>query len=171
MRKFWQTAMEQAGIAKPWYEWMMGHSLGELDRAYSRPTVTKLRDAYVKAQPYLSVSRLNIMPDMDQIRKEMMLALFKQQAQMMNFDPERVLITKAKEKGEELTIDEEIELLQELILQKTLSERVENNCHEHKVVDLSELTRYLNRGWELLHEVSGGKQFVLKNPIPSTGTA
>ena len=170
-RKFWQTAMEQAGVAKPWYEYMMGHALGKLDLAYSRPTVTRLREAYVKAQPYLSVSRLNIMPDMDQIRKEMMLALFKQQAQMMNFDPERIAITKAQERGEELTIDEEIELLQETILNKTLSERVENNCHEHKVVDLSELTGYLNKGWELLHEVSGGKQFVLKYPVPGTATA
>jgi len=171
MRKTWQTSLEQAGMAKPWYEYMMGHSLGGLDKAYSRPSVNQLREAYIKAQSYLSVSRLNIMPDMDQIKKEMMLSLFRQQAQMMNFDPERIAITKAQEKGEELTVDEEIELLQEVILNKTLSERVENNCHEHKVVELSELTSYLNKGWGLLHEVSGGKQFVLKNPIPSTGTA
>lgn len=37
LRKFYQTAMESAGIAKPWIDLMMGHKLGQLDRAYSKP--------------------------------------------------------------------------------------------------------------------------------------
>ena len=165
MRKFWQTAMEQAGIAKPWYEFMMGHSLGELDRAYSRPTVEQLRDAYTRAESYMNISRLNI-PDLDRLKKDMMLSLIRQQCQLVGFDPTRIAINKKDEIGEDLTIDQEIEVLQQVILEVTMKKKVENNNHEHKVVTEDDLTDYLNKGWEMVSELSNGK-IVLKSPFPN----
>ena len=165
MRKFWQTAMEQAGIAKPWYEYMMGHSLGELDRAYSRPTVEQLRDAYARAESYMNVSRLNI-PDLDRLKKDMMLSLIRQQCQIVGFDPGRIAINKKDEIGEDLTIDQEIEVLQQAILDVTIKKKVENNNHEHKVVTEDDLTDYLNKGWVIVSELSNGK-IVLKSPFPN----
>ena len=165
MRKFWVTAMEQAGVAKPWYEYMEGHSLGVLDRAYSRPTVEQLRDAYARTESYMNVSRLNI-PDLDRLKKDMMLSLIRQQCQIVGFDPGRIAINKKDEIGEDLTIDQEIEVLQQAILDVTMKKKVENNNHEHKVVTEDDLTDYLNKGWGIVSELSNGK-IVLKSPFPN----
>jgi len=165
MRKFWQTAMEQAGVAKPWYEYMMGHSLGELDKAYSRPTTEQLRDAYSRAENYMNVSRLNI-PDVENMKRDMMLTMFQQFSKMMGFDPNRIVVNREKEIGGKLSIDNEIELLQETLLSATMKRKVENNKREHKIVTQEELTDYLDESWELLQETSNG-MFVVRNPMPN----
>ena len=166
-RKFWQTAMEQAGVAKPWYEYMMGHSLGKLDLAYSRPTVEQLQEGYRRAENYLSVSRAN-MTDMDSIKKDLLLSLMRQQCQAIGFDANRIAIQKEKEMGTKLTIDEEIEALQKEIMDVMLGRKVENNNHQHKIVTEDELTAYLDQGWELLQDISNCK-FVVRNPMPNGG--
>jgi len=164
-RKFWQTAMEQAGIAKPWYEYMMGHSLGQLDRAYSRPTVEQLQEAYRRAENYLSVSRAN-MTDLDNIKKDLLLSVIQQQCQIIGFDCQRIVIAEEKDRGMKLTIDEGIEVLQKEIMDVTLGNKINNNKHKHKIVTEGELTGYLDEGWDLLQDLSSGK-FVVKNPMPN----
>jgi hypothetical protein len=165
LRKFWQTAMEQGGIAKPWYEYMMGHSLSKLDQAYSHPSREQLMDAYRRAEPYLTISRLNI-PDLDNMKKELLLGVIKQQCQILGFDPARIKIEKENELGTTLTIDEEIEALQRTVLDITIKQKVENNNHEHKIVNEKELTDHLNKGWEIVKELSNHK-IVIKSPYPN----
>ena len=89
--------MEHAGIAKPWYEFMMGHTLGPLDRAYSRPTEEQLKEAYERAERYLSVSHISV-PEIEQMKKEMLLEIIKREAAMFGIDPMKVKIEK-EEKG------------------------------------------------------------------------
>lgn len=163
MRKFWQTAMEQAGVAKPWYEYIMGHSLGELDKAYSRPTVDQLGDAYARAESYMTVSKLNI-PDVENMKREMMLAMFQQFARMMSFDPNRVIVNAEKDIGRKLSRDEEIEVLQETLIKGMMEKKIENNKREHRIVTEGELEGYLDDGWEFMNEISGGK-FVVRGPL------
>ena len=165
MRKFWVTAMEQAGVAKPWYEFMEGHSLGALDRAYSRPTVQQLRDAYARAESYMNVSRLNI-PDLDRLKKDLLLSVMRQQAQALGMDADkiRISIEKEKEDQEGLTVDGEIELLQRMILERTMRNKAEKTP-EHKVIDEVELVDYLNKGWECVRELNGGEKVIVKAPF------
>ncbi len=165
LRKFWQTAMEQGGIAKAWYEYMMGHSLSKLDQAYSHPSREQLTEAYRRAELYLTVSRLNI-PDLDNMKRELLLGVMKQQCQILGFDPSRIKIEKEKELGTSLTIDEEIEALQRSVLDVTMNKKVENNNHEHKIVSEQKLTDYLNKGWEIVKELSNHK-IVIRSPYPN----
>ncbi|MCL5788765.1 MAG: tyrosine-type recombinase/integrase [Candidatus Marsarchaeota archaeon] len=55
LRKFYQTSMEQAGVAPTWYEQMMGHVLPRTQKAYSKPSREQLRAAYERAEPFLSL--------------------------------------------------------------------------------------------------------------------
>ena len=164
LRKSWQTAMEQGGIAKAWYEFMMGHSLGQLDRAYSKPTVEQLKEAYKRAEPYLSISRINL-PDLENMKKELLLSVVKQQCQILGFDPDRIKIEKEKEIKGNITIDDEIEILQREILNATMKNKVNNNKYDHKIVTETELTDYLNQGWEIVKDLPKGR-LVIKSPLP-----
>lgn len=160
MRKFYQTAMEAAGIAKPWYEYMMGHKLGKLDRAYSKPTVEQLKEAYRRAEPYLSVSKVS-MPEMDQMKKELLLTMWRDQAKMFGIDPMKVRI----EKGKELTPEEEIEAIQSEIKKfrvEPIRFKEEKDCeaNESKLISEDELVRYLNDGWGIVRELKNGKLVV-----------
>ena len=169
LRKAWQTAMEQAGIAKPWYEYMMGHSLGELDKAYSRPTVDNLRDAYRRVESYLTVSKLNI-PDVENLKRDMMLSMFQQFSRMMGYDPSKIVVKRQEETGESMSIEGEIELLQDTLLKGMMEKKVENNQREHVIVAVDELTEYLDAGWEMMHETTQGK-FVLQNILSNVESA
>jgi len=163
MRKFWVTAMEQAGVAKPWHEYMSGHSLGVLDKAYSRPTGEQLKEAYRRAESYMGVSRLNI-PDLDNLKKDLLLSLMRQQAQALGMDADRIKLSIEKEKEEGLTVDEEIEFLQGMILERTMRHKVESTP-EHKVIDEVELVDYLNKGWAFVRELNGGDKVIVKAPF------
>jgi len=52
LRKFFETGLESANIPPTWIEHLMGHKT----TTYSKPTVEQLREAYVKATPYLSLA-------------------------------------------------------------------------------------------------------------------
>jgi hypothetical protein len=164
MRKFWQTAMEQGGIAKAWYEYMMGHSLGQLDRAYSKPTINQLKDAYKRAEQYLSISRINI-PDLENMKKELLLSVVKEHCKILGFDPKKIRIEKEKEISGNITVEDEIEILQKEILNATMKNKVNNNKYDHKIVTESELTEYLNQGWEIVKDLPRGR-LVIKSPLP-----
>ncbi len=142
----------------------MGHSLGQLDRAYSKPTVEQLKEAYNRAEPYLSISRINL-PDLDNMKRELLLSVVKQQCQILGFDPDRIKIEKEKEINGNITIDDEIEILQKEILGVTIKNKVNNYKYDHKIVTETELTDYLNQGWEIVKDLPNGK-LVIKSPLP-----
>lgn len=166
LRKFYQTAMEQAGVAKPWYEHMMGHKLGKLDRVYSRPSLEQLKEVYRRAEPYLSTSKVS-MPEMDQMKRELLLTMWRDQAKMFGVDPMKVRI----EKGKELTPEEEIEALQGEIKRLRLAPMklregtdCEEDCpkYESKLIMEDELVQHLNGGWDVVKEFRDGRIAVRK---------
>lgn len=55
LRKYFKTALESAGLSRAYVEYMMGHRLPGTDSSYFRPTITQLRQAYKKAEPYLMI--------------------------------------------------------------------------------------------------------------------
>ena len=56
-RRYFATTLEddKLGIHPNWIKIMMGHALGAVEEAYSKPSNLKLRDAYVKAIPSLMI--------------------------------------------------------------------------------------------------------------------
>jgi site-specific recombinase XerD len=55
LRKKLQTDLEKAGINSNWIDQILGHQLINSRDAYSLPTDEELRDAYLKAYPYIKV--------------------------------------------------------------------------------------------------------------------
>lgn len=55
LRKAFNTALEHAGVAENWRQYMMGHKLKGVESSYSRPSIEVLREAYEKAEPNLSI--------------------------------------------------------------------------------------------------------------------
>jgi len=56
LRRFFQTSLENAGVSANWVKKMTGHALGQVEAAYSQPQIEMLKEAYVKAYPYLAIS-------------------------------------------------------------------------------------------------------------------
>lgn len=163
LRKFWQTAMEQAGVAKTWYEFMMGHSLGQIDRAYSRPSIEQVRGAYKRGESYLSVSKTS--KDMDTMKKNIMVEMLQNQASMMGINIIDIKIEKQKELGRELTLDDELEAYHQAFKRFTFGSintiknmnSNNNNNYESKIVSEEELVKMVEDGWELLKDLNGNK--------------
>lgn len=165
LRKFWQTAMEAAGVAKPWYEYMMGHKLPKLDRAYSHPSIDQLNETYKKAEPYLSVSAVS-RPATDDIKKELLLSIMQEQAKIFGIDPMRLRIEKSKEVGREITPEEEVEAIRENIIKLRVEPmRLTNggavinnfNRYESKIISEEALVEHIEGGWEMVKELRDGR--------------
>jgi len=56
LRKKLQTDLEKAGVNSNWIDQILGHQLINSRDAYSLPTDEELRDAYVKAYPFIRVN-------------------------------------------------------------------------------------------------------------------
>jgi len=57
-RRATQTALESSGISGNWVRKIMGHALSGEENPYSQPKIEQLREAYVKAEPRLSVAAI-----------------------------------------------------------------------------------------------------------------
>ena len=55
LRKAFNTALEHAGVAENWRQYMMGHKLRGVENSYSKPSLESLREAYTRAEPNLSI--------------------------------------------------------------------------------------------------------------------
>lgn len=55
LRRSFQTILESSGVSPNWIKLMMGHTLPGVEGAYSKPSVEQLREAYIKAEPNLSI--------------------------------------------------------------------------------------------------------------------
>jgi integrase len=55
LRRFFDTALEAAGVHPNWIDRLIGHKLVASRGSYSKPTDTQLRDAYIQAYDFLRV--------------------------------------------------------------------------------------------------------------------
>jgi len=165
-RKFWQTAMEQGGVAKSWCNYMMGNSPGKYEKVYSRPSLHQLRDAYRKAEKYMSVSQLSS-AGLDRMRKDLLLSVFRQHFLILGQDPDRIRLEKEKELGVTLTQDDEIEVLQMHLMAQGGLREANLERYEHMFIEEEDLVKFLDEGWDLYNELSDGRYIIKKRYQPA----
>ncbi|MEM3670816.1 MAG: tyrosine-type recombinase/integrase [Thermoprotei archaeon] len=137
LRKFYQTSMEQAGVASTWYEQMMGHVLPRTQKAYSKPSIEQLREAYAKGEPYLSFNVGKAAADVFDIKRDRVSEL------IVANDTKNIADERAADYGK----DPEAEGVDH-------AERKSKRRVLSKIVSESELASYLEDGWEFVHQLS-----------------
>ncbi len=160
-RKFFQTAMEEAGVPSTWYEQLMGHVLPRTQRAYSKPSADQLRDAYARAEANLSVRSTNKSEGepLDHLR----LVVWRENLRIMGRDPAALRSRLVDQLGREPTVDEEIGFYVDQISSIRAappSQAGRAARTERKIVDVSQLESMLEEGWEPVMEMSNGKVVV-----------
>ena len=155
LRKFFRTSMELAGVSKSFTEKMMGHK-GYLDQAYFKPAVEQIVNAYRKAIP-----NLTIMEEVkyEQVRKRQLLDT----ARLLGFNEEKMkrleeVLARAKSVDEAVT---EFKKLRDPEISENNGVFINGNGYEAKVVDENQLLAYVERGWDVVKELSDGR-FILR---------
>jgi len=166
LRKFWQTTMEQAQVPKPWYESMMGHKVGGNDASYSKPTMDQLKEAYERAEYYLSITPTA--RSEQELKKSIFLASLRKQAHLFGIDPAKIRIEKQRELGLDPTKDQEIDALENELAQmgEKLQDKPKASAstnYQATIVNEEELVPHLEQGWDLLQETNSGK-YILRRP-------
>jgi len=152
LRKFYQTAMEHAGISKSWFDYMMGHKIAGLDSSYSRPTLAQLVDGYSRAEPYLSVGLAS--KQMDDLKRDLLKDIVRREAKKLGIDHMDILKQRQSELGRELTSDEEYDAIQEEV-DRVLDERMNGKSYQAKWIPKDAYLSYVKNGWEKIDEDDG----------------
>ena len=154
LRVFFNTALERARVPENWRKKMMGHSLGAVQGAYSRPDVETLLAEYKKAYKELSVEGVNTA-----ILSAEDLAVF-DAAKMGN----PIAIAKIIEKfGEDHALSK---LLKEQ-LDKQRKEQISADTSasakskpkkgQRMIIDASEIGNHCNHGWKAVFQFQDGR--------------
>ena len=162
LRKFFRTNLEQAGVSTSFRERLMGHKGEYLDDAYFKPRVEELLNEYRKAIPNLTI--------MEQIDETKVL---KRQARMqlrqlmeLKILPEEEFKRLEETLARAKNLDEYYEEIKKL-KDRELTEPngngpyINSNGFEAKVVDESALITHVERGWDVVKELSDGR-FILR---------
>jgi len=184
-RRAFQTNLEAAGVSANWVKKMTGHKLSGEENPYSIPKIEQLREAYMKAEPKLSITT-KTETDFDRVKREVeslreRLRLsdkdFQKQLQQVypNLKPYDWFSAKPQREAspEEIKAYEEAmreydrqrlknEILEELGLTKDKKKTMTNGNgrYESKMVKENELTGYLNEGWEFVASLNHEKYLV-----------
>lgn len=146
LRKYFASALRNAGVNETIVEYMMGHKLPAVKKAYF--SEQELEDSYRRAEPYLSISQSSSM-EIEQTKRDILRTM----AKSLGIDPEQIVFKARIEFARELTPSEEIG-----ILSKELTNL--KNKREEKVIRPEELESYINDGWNYVDELSSGKVIV-----------
>lgn len=69
LRKACQTALQEAGVPVPWIYLMVGHKLPGSEGAYTRPSETQLFDVFKRAEPLISIRKVQPVLTTEEIEK------------------------------------------------------------------------------------------------------
>jgi site-specific recombinase XerD len=164
LRKFFQTTMEEAGISPLWYEYMMGHSIPATQRAYSRPSLHQLEQAYIKAEPFLELRQEKRHREMDELEK-MRVLVWRENLRLVGVDPEKVAENLRKSLGRDPDATEEVEAYIKEAEKKAKEGRsvvAEDRRSQSKVVSEDEVVSYLEEGWEPVLQLKNGNVVIRK---------
>jgi len=150
-------------ISHPYRVFFMGHK-GDMEARYStnkgrltENLIEDMRNAFAASSEYLETT-----PRPERDKKEMLLEMWRQQAQMYGIDPLKVRIEKERELGKELSFDEEQELLTTEIRKLTIPQLGNNGKpYRSKIISENELPSYIEDGWEIVKDLSNRK-FLIK---------
>lgn len=167
LRAYFSTQMllaESHGkLSHPYRVFFMGHK-GDMEARYStnkgrlpENLTEDMRNSFAASSEYLETT-----PQPERDKKEMLLEMWRQQAQMYGIDPMKVRIEKERELGKELSFDEEKELLTAEIRKLTIPQLGNNGKpYRSKIISENELPLYIEDGWEIVKELSNRK-FLIK---------
>ena len=102
------------------------------------------------------------------MKKSLFLATLREQALLFGIDPAKIRIEKQGELVQDLSEDEEIEVLRDELSQvgkqlKNLPGLGSSINYEATIVTESQLVKHLQQGWDLLQETNSGK-YILRRP-------
>ena len=168
LRSYFDTnlllAESHGKLTHPYRMFFMGHK-GDIEARYTTSKgilpvelVEDMRNSFHASSEYLETS---VKPVQD--KKEMLLEMWRQQAKMYGIDPLKIRIEKQKEFGEDLTIDQEQELLMAEIKKITMPQNDNGKPYSSKVVHEDDLVPFIEEGWEIVRELSENR-FLLKRP-------
>ena len=152
-------------VSHPYRVFFMGHK-GDMEARYStnkgklpENLVEDMRSAYAASSEYLETT-----PRPERDKKEMLLEMWRQQAQMYGIDPMKVRIEKERELGKELSMDEEQELLTTEIRKLTIPQLSNNGKpYRSKIISENELPSHVEDGWEILRELKNGRFLIRRS--------
>lgn len=156
LRKYFRSNLT-GHVASEYIEAWMGHTSG-LAHVYGGTkdldptTIEHMREAYRGAWRYLSVEGGT------SSKEELVLEAIRKFAESFGIEPMRIRIEKQKELGRELTLDEEIKLLQNEL--KKLRNSPSND--PKRIVSEGELERYLAEGWDVQTVLLSGRILIRK---------
>ena len=95
-------------------------------------------------------------------KKQMLLEMWREQAKMYGIDPMQVKIAKERELKNELSLDDEQELLKVEIKKRTMPHLTPHaKPYQSKVISEEDLVPYVEDGWEIIRELSN-ERFLIK---------
>jgi hypothetical protein len=160
LRSYFATQMllaESHGkVSHPYRVFWMGHK-GDIEARYStnkgillEDVVEDMRRSFTDASEYLETT-----PRSERDIKEILLEMWRQQAKMNGIDPMKVKIERERELGNELSVDEEQELLMNEIKLKMAPQANESEKpYQSKIVAEDDLVPHIEDGWEIIRESS-----------------
>ncbi len=146
LRKYFASALRNAGVNETIVEYMMGHRLPAVKRAYFSDQ--ELEDSYLRAEPYLSISS-DVVRTVDHVGVDILRTLSKS----LGIDPEQIVSKARMQSAKELTPTEEANLLS-----KGLA-NLKNRCEE-MVIGPDDLEPFMDEGWHYVDQLHDGKVIV-----------
>ncbi|MEM1547385.1 MAG: site-specific integrase [Candidatus Methanomethylicia archaeon] len=155
LRKWFKTQLIASGVPGPIADRLCGHSR-YLAEEYELYTVDQLRKWYLKAMPNLTLMSKPL--DNENIRKQIALEAIRRFAEAFGIDPLKIRIEREKELNRELTVDEEIQLITNMM--KKMREG-----SDPKIVKEDELEKYLTNGWDVQTILPSGRILIRRRNI------
>ena len=159
LRVFFNTALERARVPENWRKKMMGHSLGAVQGAYSRPDVETLLAEYKKAYKELSVEGSTETATERQVREVMFKDAIDKattREELLHLQEE---ITKKLGSGHSL-VDEVGDKLGKMVLSAsdvTNFDKSKPKKGQRMIIDASEIGNHCNHGWKAVFQFQDGR--------------
>lgn len=116
--------------------------------------IDQLKEAYLKAERYLSVSKVTGRPDAEDAKREMLLTMFKEQAKMFGLDITTLL-------KDTMTKEQMIDRLRDALQKRTRGECSDGvHCERYDVktvdvTDMDAIVALVAQGYEKQFDVNG----------------
>jgi len=166
LRKAFRKVLNGSDIVEDTREALIGHKLpGSRGSYFDSHDVDEIARKYMKC----NFARIEAMSE--DMRKGMLLSLWRDQARMFGIDPMKVRIKKEKVLGREPNTEEEMVAIHTEIKKTVISpvkqKGESNDCNSRpyisKIISERELVQYVEEGWEIVRELSNGR-FLVRRP-------
>jgi len=154
-------AESKGKISHPYLQFIAGHK-GDIEARYSTnkgvlppDMIEDMRRCYKECEPFLTTVTAEV-ERADVVKQAKIEALKSIAKTLLGIDLLEVKIAKEREIGKELSVDEQIELFEDVI------KKMRENPDSQKIVREEELERYLADGWEFVSVLPSKKILIKK---------